>query len=119
MNMEDVVLVATVREEIRGSTLRVDTADIPRYLDVAQANRLVSKVYLAEPKSGTTGEGPDTLMKTSGVHPNVGTGDAKTIGVILPSSPQHNSTNKGDADESDVEHLVSLLRVVLPEMRCE
>ena len=119
MSMEDVVLVATVREEIRGGALRVDTADIPRHLEVAQANRLVSKVDLAKPKSGATREGPDTLIKASGVNPNVATEDANTIGVISPSSPQHNSTNEGDTDESDVERSVSLLQVVHPEMRCE
>ena len=119
MSMEDVVLVATVREEIRSSTLRVDTADIPRYLEVAQANRLVSKVYVAQPKSGATREGPDTLMKASEVNLNVRMEDGNTIGVISPSNPQHNSTNKGDDEKSDIERPVSLLQAVLSEMRCD
>jgi hypothetical protein len=40
MNMEDVILVATVREEIRDGTLRVDVADIPRCVEAAQAGKL-------------------------------------------------------------------------------
>ena len=37
MSMEDVILVATVREEIRGSALRVDVADIPRHMAKVEA----------------------------------------------------------------------------------
>jgi hypothetical protein len=40
MNMEDVILVATVREEIRDGALRVDVADIPRCVEAAQAGKL-------------------------------------------------------------------------------
>ena len=72
MSMKDVVLVATVREEIRGSMLSIDAADIPRHIEVAQANRLVNKVCLAEPNSGTTRKGSD-FTKASGVDLNVGT----------------------------------------------
>jgi hypothetical protein len=37
MKMEDVILVATVREEIRGGALRVDVADIPLHIAKAEA----------------------------------------------------------------------------------
>jgi hypothetical protein len=41
MNIEDIVLVATVREDIRNHTLRVDAAEIPRRVEAAQAGKLV------------------------------------------------------------------------------
>jgi hypothetical protein len=41
MNIEDVVLVATIREDIRNHTLRVDAAEIPRLVEAAQAGKLV------------------------------------------------------------------------------
>jgi hypothetical protein len=56
MDIEDVILVAAVREEIRGGALRVDAADIPRHVEMAQANRLVSKVYSDKLKGGNTGQ---------------------------------------------------------------
>ena len=40
MSMEDVVLVAKMREEIRGGALRVDAANIPHHIEMA----LVGKV---------------------------------------------------------------------------
>ena len=46
MSMQDVILVATVWEEIRGGTLRVNVADILLHVEVVQAgklNRLVGK----------------------------------------------------------------------------
>ncbi len=39
MCIEDVILVATVREETRSGALRVDTADIARHVEVAQAGK--------------------------------------------------------------------------------
>ena len=56
MDIEDVILVAAVREEIRGGALRVDVADIPRHVEMAQSNRLVSKVYSDKLESGSTGQ---------------------------------------------------------------
>ena len=41
MSIEDVVLVATVREDIRTHVLQVDTAEIPRRVEAAQAGKLV------------------------------------------------------------------------------
>ncbi|KAI9441600.1 hypothetical protein H4582DRAFT_2073767 [Lactarius indigo] len=45
MRMEDVILVATVREEIRGGTLRVDAVDIPRHVTEAQMAKPEGKAY--------------------------------------------------------------------------
>ena len=41
MNIEDVVLVTTVREDIRSLALQVDAAEIPRRVEAAQAEKLV------------------------------------------------------------------------------
>ncbi|KAF8504688.1 hypothetical protein F5888DRAFT_1903604 [Russula emetica] len=49
MDIEDVVLVATVREDIRNHALQVDAADIPRCVEAAQAGKLVPP---AVPTSG-------------------------------------------------------------------
>ena len=56
MDIEDVILVAAVREEIRGGALRVDLADIPQYVEMAQSNHLVSKVHSHKLESGSTGQ---------------------------------------------------------------
>ncbi|KAH9067671.1 hypothetical protein EDB87DRAFT_19689 [Lactarius vividus] len=53
MMMEDVILVATVREEIRGGALRVDAADIPRHVAKAQQANLEIK---ADPKARAKAE---------------------------------------------------------------
>ncbi|KAH9006233.1 hypothetical protein EDB86DRAFT_3143127, partial [Lactarius hatsudake] len=59
MSMEDVILVATVREEIRGGALRVDAANIRRLVEVAQAGKLSrpmgNEIYWNKSKSGSTG----------------------------------------------------------------
>ena len=56
MNVEDIVLVATVRENIRSHTLQVDTAEIPGRVEAAQAGKLVRidsvDVRSAVPTSG-------------------------------------------------------------------
>ena len=59
MNIEDVVLVATVREDIRSHTLQVDAAEVPRRVETAQAGKLVRdsvKVPSAVPTSGADGQ---------------------------------------------------------------
>ena len=56
MNIEDVVLVATIREDVRNRTLRVDAAEIPRLVEIAQAGEIVCidsvEVPWAVPTSG-------------------------------------------------------------------
>ncbi|KAH8976786.1 hypothetical protein EDB86DRAFT_3094467 [Lactarius hatsudake] len=116
MSMEDVILVATVREEIRGGALRVDPADIRRHVEVAQAGKLdrlmCNDVYLDRPKSGNAGQDSDST-KTPRINPNVKAEIAKTIRVASRSSPQKWTMKESDTDESDVEHSVSLLQVFL------
>ena len=41
MNIEDIVLVATVREDIRSRNLEVDATEIPRRVEAAQEGRLI------------------------------------------------------------------------------
>jgi len=46
MNIEDVVLVSTVREDIRGCTLQVDTAEIPLRVEAKQLGALGLEIPL-------------------------------------------------------------------------
>ncbi|KAH8996882.1 hypothetical protein EDB92DRAFT_1842570 [Lactarius akahatsu] len=95
MSMEDVILVATAREEIHSGALRVDAAHIPRHVEVAQAGQpnrpMGDDTDWDGPNSGTTGKEPDSTI-ASGVDPNVEVEDVKTMGL-----------SGGDIDGSDVE----------------
>ncbi|KAH9175002.1 hypothetical protein EDB89DRAFT_430094 [Lactarius sanguifluus] len=98
MNMEDVILVARVREEIRGGALRVDVADIPRHVEVVLAeerNRpmMGNDLYWG----GTTGQDLESTM-ASGVDPNVEAEIAKTMGVASPSGPRQGTAKEGDTE---------------------
>ena len=75
MDIDDVILVASVREEIRGGALQVDAADIPRHVEMAQANRLVSKVYLGKLKSESTGQESGSTMDPVSKSVNASTTD--------------------------------------------
>ena len=55
MNIEDVVLVATVRENIRSNTLQVDAAEVPRRVEAAQAGKLVYIDSVDVPSAVPTG----------------------------------------------------------------
>jgi hypothetical protein len=111
MSMEDVVLVATVREDIRGGTPRVDVADIPSHIEMALAGKLNypmgNDAFWDHPKSGTTGQGSDSTT-ASGVNQNLEVEDAKAMTVALPSGPQQRSAKEGGPNTSDVESSVSL-----------
>jgi hypothetical protein len=113
MDMEDVILVATVREEIRDGTLRVDVADIPRRVEAAQAGKLNrpvgDKIYRGKQKRETAAQG-SLLTTASGFNPNVEMEDATTM-EASPVGPQHRDTTEEDTDESEVERSVSLLYV--------
>ena len=62
MSIEDVVLVATVREDIRNDTLPADVAEIPRRIEAAQADMLSGTAGNDSPivgfKSGVTEQEP-------------------------------------------------------------
>jgi hypothetical protein len=90
MNIEDIVLVATVREDIRSRNLQVDAAEIPRRVEAAQAGKLVRMDSFDVP----------TAVSTSGA-----------VGQA-PSPVCQKRTSKGyDTDESDGEVLVSSITV--------
>ena len=55
MSMDDVILVATVREEIRGGVLRIDVADIPHYMTKTEAGVKLAKLE-AETKATADAE---------------------------------------------------------------
>ncbi|KAF8270185.1 hypothetical protein EI94DRAFT_1571933, partial [Lactarius quietus] len=111
MSMEDVILVTTVREEIRGRAIRADVFDISHHVEKAQAGKLNppvgSKVYGDKLKCGITGRGSD-LKVSSGVDPNVETEDIQPMGVTSPSGLQPSAAKEGDTDESHAGHSVSL-----------
>ncbi|KAF8270199.1 hypothetical protein EI94DRAFT_1571952 [Lactarius quietus] len=113
MSMEDVVRVATVREEVR--ELQVDAANIPRYIELTQAGKpspVGWDLYWDGPRSRSAWQESDST-KASGVDPNVETEDAR---VASPWG-QHWDTKEGDTSGSDVERSVSFLRVVR-EIQC-
>jgi hypothetical protein len=114
MSVEDIVLVATVREEIRDGSLQVDAADIPRHLEEVQANR-VSKVYSGKVKSESTRQELDSMM-ASAADLNVEAEITKTTRVALLPGPRQRATKEGSTNESDIERSVSLLRVVSMRM---
>jgi hypothetical protein len=81
MDIEDVVLVATVREGIRSHNLQVDAAEIPRRVEAAQAGKpvnigsvdvspAVSTSMAVEQESSSVDQGPGT--KDRGTEESVG-----------------------------------------------
>jgi hypothetical protein len=81
MNIEDVVLVATVREDIRGRDLQVDAAEIRRRVKAVQAS---FDVPLAVPTSGVVEKASSSV-----------------------SQKQNSKGYESDTDESDGEEIVS------------
>ena len=67
MNIEDVVLVTTVREDIRFHALQVDSHDIPRCVEAAQAGmHAVAAGHSAFAPEGAKGETPSILSLSNG-----------------------------------------------------
>jgi hypothetical protein len=65
MDIEDVVLVTTVREDIRSRSLQVDAAEISRRVEAAQAGKLVHAdsvgISPAVPTSGVVEQAPSSV----------------------------------------------------------
>ena len=110
MDMKDVILVATIREEIRGGALRVNVADIPSHIKMVLAGKpnhpMGNGAYLS--MSGTTGQESDSTMP-SGVKLNTEVEHAKMTGVVLSFGSQERSAKEGGTNTSDVGCSVSLL----------
>jgi hypothetical protein len=94
MDIEDVILVAAVREEIRGGALRVDAADIPRHVEMAQANLLVSKVYLDKLKGG---QGSGSTMDPVSKSINASATDFLGDSLNADSASKHAPPERGDS----------------------
>ena len=90
MDIEDVVLVATVREDVRSRNLQVDAAEIPRRVEAAQAGKLVH-------------------VDSAGVSPAVPTSGA--VEQASSSMDQKRASKDQDAEKSGSEVPVSLVAV--------
>ena len=90
MDIKDVVLVATVREDIRSHNLKVDAAEIPHRVEAAQAGKLVhiDSVYVSP------------IVPTSGA-----------VERASSSVDQEPASRDGDTDEIVGDVLVSLVVV--------
>ena len=111
MRIEDVVLVATVRENIRNHTLRVDVVEIPHHVEAALAGRPPPsdgvKVPPANSGNGAAEQEPSSTM-SSAASPNVaGTVNAKSIVVAPPADLGQAARTVDDTGESNDKQLVS------------
>ncbi len=88
MDIEDVVLVATVREDIRSRNLQVDAAEIPRRVEAAQAGKPVHVDSVdVSPAVPTTGAVEQALSSVD-QEPDIGDrGNDETVGELLVSEP--------------------------------
>jgi hypothetical protein len=95
MNIEDVVLVATLREDIRSCNLQINAAEIPRRVEAAQAGKPghIDSVDVspAVPTSGTVELASSSLdqelvIKDRGTDESVGEVPVSPIVVWLESS---------------------------------
>jgi len=101
MSVKDVVLVATVREEIRGMLpVRVDVADIPRHVEVAQAcisNPSMGDVNRDGRNSGSTVQESDSRVA---IGPCAELEDAKAVGVGSPAGDEFTASSKVESTEA-------------------
>ena len=90
MNIEDMVLVATVREDIRNHALQIDAAEIPQRVEAAQAGNPVRIDSFDIPSAAPT---------------------SGAIGHVLSPVSQKRNLKGHDTDESDGKVLVSPITV--------
>ena len=111
MRIEDVVLVATVRENIRNSTLRVDVAEIPHRVEVALAGILSpydgAKIPPADSRNGAAEPEPSSTMVSAASLNVAGIVDAKSIVVAPPGDPGQATRMVDATGENDGKKLVS------------
>jgi hypothetical protein len=111
MEIENVVVVATVREDIRDHTLRVDVAEIPRRVETVLAGRFSSLEGVnAPPTNSRSGAAKQEFGSAIGVaaSPNaMGDMKARTIAAVPTVDPEQ-ATRAGDCvGDSDDKQLVS------------
>jgi hypothetical protein len=105
MKIEDVVLVAAVREDIRNNSLRVDAAMIPRRIEAAQAGRPSSCEGVdVPPNCGATEQEACSTMSTA---PNPDAVGPVAAEVIISTPQEQAIGGVDDIDESNCEQLVS------------
>ena len=106
MDIEDVILVATVREDIRGDPLQVDVAEIPLLVKIAQADgRLVGKVHGSTgQESGSTADPVSKSVSASTTDLNANSASklapAESGEPQLPPMDEVPQTEKLDGDPS-------------------
>ena len=95
MDIEDVVLVATVREDIRSCNLQVDAPEIPCRVEAAQTGKVIQidsvDVSPSVPTSGTVEQASSSLdqkpiIKDRGTDESVGEVPVSIIAIWLESS---------------------------------
>jgi hypothetical protein len=84
MNIEDVVIVSTVREDIRNHALQVDAAEIPRHVEAAQTGKLVHDDSVDAP-------GPSVVPKNGAV-------EQAPSPVCEKQAPTNCETDEGDGE---------------------
>lgn len=118
MSIEDVVLIATVREDIRHHALQVDSDEIPHCIEAAQAGMraLATGLGAFSPKGATreTPTSPSTCSRTersarsrTAVTDNVGAegvneDDAETAVAASPVDMRRGGSKEDDTGESGV-----------------
>jgi hypothetical protein len=108
MEIEDVVLVATVREDIRDHTLKVDATEIPRRVETMLAGRFEGvDTPLANSRSGPTTQEPDSMIWATTSYNAAVAAHARTIVAEPPVDSQQATGARGDVDERDSKPLVS------------
>ena len=90
------ILVAAVREEIRGDALRVDAADITRHVEMAQA--IVSKVYSNKLKDGGTRQESASRTDPASKSANASTTDLFGGSLNANSASGHAPTENGEPE---------------------
>jgi hypothetical protein len=115
MKIEDVVLVATVREDIRDHTLKVDVADIPHRVEMMLAGSSSSiegvNTPLANTWSGPITQEPESTIGARASYNAAAVTHAGSIVAEPPVDPQQATRARGGVDEcaSDSNPLVSSL----------
>jgi hypothetical protein len=100
MRIEDVVLISTVREDIRHHALQVDSHEIPRCIEAAQAgmHAIASGRHGAFASEGAKDE---TLTKPSPSNGTERSAQPITAAVASATAVANNMTSVGGEDEDD------------------
>jgi len=89
MNIEDVVLISTVREDIRHHALQVESHEIPRCIEAAQAgmHAVAAGRHGAFASEGAKGEAPTKPSLSNGTDQSAGAENEEDARTAVASSP--------------------------------